>query len=154
MKRSDVITCLILAGILAFSGINLVAAQDEEDMEARSDNAFKEIVGNVVYYTPRNNPRVIAIGHDETNTDYAFLITEDTRIEHKKSIRDIAVGDTVKVVYLRLTKIDNRRRKSEELVAKVISFIRAAKKPEPRKTESEPDSETENIDILVSEENG
>ena len=148
MKRVILIICFVLIGTLVSSGASLVIAQEEEAIES-ADNA-KEMIGNVVYYTPRNNPRVIAIGNDETNTDYSFIIDKDTRIEHKKSISDIKIGDTVKVVYSFKTKIDNRRRKSEELVAKVISFVRA-KKEEPRKTEPKSDSETEG-ETLVSEE--
>lgn len=145
IKRS----CLFLTVIFILSSMiltaDIIGADNREDVTVE----VKEMVGEIVYFSPRNNPRVIAIENDAENTDYSFIIDKNTKIERKKSMKDIKVGDTIRVVYSHTIKIDNKRRKSEELLAKVISFVRAGKKRE----DLEPESETGvKKGALVSEE--
>ena len=87
----------------------------------------KELVGKVVYFTPRNEPRVIGVACDPENTDYSFTIDKDTKVSKKRSLKEIKVGDTVRVKYQETIRKGNGRRASRR-VAKVIGFVRAGDK--------------------------
>lgn len=148
MKRIGSAGYVLIVAALIFTMFWIDSGKAQENKKEKLTAKVKEMVGEVVYFTPRNNPTVICIGHEATNTDYSFLIDEDTKVAHKNSLSDINVGDTVKVVYYQIMKMDKRRGEVEERIAKMISFVRAKKKEVRPKSDAEDEAETE---ALVSE---
>lgn len=84
----------------------------------------KELIGKVVSFTPKNEPQFIAIAVEEENTDYYFVLAEDVKVVHKKSLSEIAVGDTVKIQYQVIVEKTEEGIEREKHVAKVISFVK------------------------------
>ncbi len=104
----------------------------------------KEMVGEVVYFTPKADPQVIYVGHDGTNTDYSFFVDKDTIVQHVKKLTDLKQGDTVRVKYLEITKMEKKagsQYKAETRIARVISFVRAGEKKARPQAESGEDEE-------------
>jgi hypothetical protein len=89
----------------------------------------KEILGEVSGIS--GNFLAVAYGRDPQSgagLEMAFNIDNKVRIAHKRSIRDINFGDTVKVVYEETTTIKEDGLKISQRVAKMVSFVKAAEK--------------------------
>ncbi|MBU1062059.1 MAG: hypothetical protein KJ957_01535 [Candidatus Omnitrophica bacterium] len=156
MKK--IFVCLIfLIAVFLLGGIGAGVAQEDDEEQGEGEQSpvkemikEKELVGEVIYFTPRFNPTVIAVGDAETNTDYSFLIDEDTKVVHKQGLNDIKVGDAVKVTYHEVTKPNRGNRITEEWLAKSISFVRAAKRIKRPEPDSEEESENQ-LEVLISD---
>lgn len=134
--------------ILSFLIISVCMAQ--ESKQEKPIVRVKEMVGEIVYFTPRNDPKVIAIGNNETNTDYSFIIDAETNVEHKKSLKELRVGDTVRIVYHEIVKTDKRKGMIDERVARQISFVKENKS---KGIEPGPGSESETSSLVSEGEN-
>ncbi len=133
-KRRIAFAVLAIAVIL--NAAVYAYAEETASEEVTSEGAvIKEMVGPIIYLTPRAKPEVIYIGNDAANTDYSFIIDADTKVEHMKDLTSLKVGDTVKIKYAEVAetkKMGGRKVVVDKRIAKVISFVRAgAKKEEP-----------------------
>ena len=102
----------------------------------------KKIKGKVACFSPRKNPKLVAITVKEENDekiediDYLFYIDKDVEIERKKSLKEINIGDTIEITYdvIKITEV-TREGEEEEVktvekikrLAKVIRFVKAKK---------------------------
>ena len=105
----------------------------------------KKIKGKVACFSPRKNPKLVAITVKEKKDekifyiDYLFYIDKNVEIERTKSLKEINVGDTIEITYdvIKITEITQEGEGEKEetkitekikRVAKVIKFV-MAKKP-------------------------
>ncbi|MFH1752925.1 MAG: hypothetical protein ABH875_01965 [Candidatus Omnitrophota bacterium] len=83
----------------------------------------REMSGTVTYYTPRNAPAVIGVADNQSNYDYSFRVTKETKLDHAQRWGDIARGDTVKVVFTDMPKVV-KGYKVNELTAKKVTLLK------------------------------
>lgn len=133
--RSTIIAVLILcvSGMAAAEETKVGKSETEEKIET----TVKEVSGEISGVS--SNFIAILYGQDETASyEMAFSVGKDVKLVHKKSLSELAVGDTVTVSYEEKTK-KNKEGKIMILsrVPKRISFIRAAPKALPETEESQ-----------------
>ena len=115
-----ILSIAMILCLFCFMGIS-------EAQEAKTEKVIlevKELVGEVISFTPRGKPEFIGIAVDEENTDYIFLIDRDVKVVHKKSLSQIVIGDTVKIEYHVIMETNEKGKQRTKRVAKVITFIR------------------------------
>lgn len=106
-------------------GENLAQQQQQEKEEI----ARKSVAGEVSGLAP--NFIAVLYGQSQESQaalEMAFDLDKDVKIEHRKSLKEINMGDTVEVAYLEITKTREDGRKISRRVAKVITFVRASEK--------------------------
>lgn len=120
---------MIISGILVlcFSGIGFIRAEEE----AKKTVAVKELQGEVSGIS--SNFIAILYGQDKkTSYEMALTLDKDVRIEDRKSLKDIGVGDVVSVSYEETT--ETKKQDDKEVtrvmgrVVKKIRFIRPGAK--------------------------
>jgi hypothetical protein len=130
-----------LAAVLFIYSGALVEAQQQEKTSAQQKSSdkdilykgavvgIKELIGELVSLTPRNEPQFIAIAVEKENTDYYFVLAEDVKVVHKKRLSEIAVGDTVKIKYQVIVETTEEGKERRKHVAKVITFVKPHTQP-------------------------
>lgn len=120
-----------IIGLLLLSISGIAFAKSEETEEKIIKRTSNEVIGEVGAIG--KNSISIIYGRDEKKSvEYEMLIPIDvnTRLEHKKSLSELKVGDKIKIQFEDATSEDAGREKLERM-AKVISFVSPAiKKPE------------------------
>ena len=112
-----------------FFGLCAPAPAQENTAEPKEEVANKLISGQVSGIS--GNFIAVDCGMNPEGTgsrEMVFNVDEGVQIEHKKSIKEIGVGDTVDVAYDEITKTAQDGKKTSKRVARAISFIRAAEK--------------------------
>ena len=134
-------TVLIMAaGIFIICAIAL--ADGDEKGKRVVARAAKEIQGEVAGIS-KDSIAIIYNRNEATGEEYemSFPVAKEVDIVHKKSINEIAVGDTVNVQYEETTeKSAEDKEKDLEIKrqVKVITFLRpAVRTPEPLETDVE-----------------
>ncbi len=130
---------LIMAvGIFIICGI--CRADGDEKSKRVVVRVAKEIQGEVAGIS-KDSIAIIYNRNEATGEEYemSFPVAKEAGIAHKKSISEIAVGDTVNVQYEEITeKSAEDKEKDPEIKrqVKVITFIRPAlRTPEPLETD-------------------
>lgn len=115
------------------------ASTNKETTEEKIVTVAKEIEGKVSGISA--NFIAIAYGESkEASLEMAFDLNKDVKVNHKKSLSEIGMGDTVKVDYDEVTRTRDDGKKISKRVAKIISFLRKAEKiPEAIEPEVSPD---------------
>lgn len=102
----------------------------QQPQEEKEEIARKSVSGEVGGISA--NFIAVAYGMSEkeqSSMEMAFDVDKNVKIEHKKSLKEIGLGDTVEVVYDEIKKIDAQGKvKSSRRLARVIVFVRAAPK--------------------------
>ena len=132
---------LIMAvGIFIICGI--CRADGDEKSKRVVVRVAKEIQGEVAGIS-KDSIAIIYNRNEATGEEYemSFPVAKEAGIAHKKSISEIAVGDTVNVQYEEITeKSAEDKEKDPEIKrqVKVITFLRpAVRTPEPLETDVE-----------------
>ena len=129
MKLSLKIIFMLLAGLFILS-LNSAAIAEEakqEEKKVKVEKVMKSTEGEISGLS--NNFIAVLYGQDEkTSYEMALNIGKDVKIEHKKSLKDIGVGDTVSVTYEETIETkEGEKPRVMSRVVKTIKFIRAAK---------------------------
>jgi len=122
MKRKMAIAVIAVAAVLGYA-ITVFAAQDETVTKTTGGVVNGEISGITKKFIS-----VVYKKDAETNTDYEMLILidENVRLDHKKSLSELNVGDSVSIEYEDATVEDSAKRQKLRRTAKVISFVKSA----------------------------
>jgi len=88
----------------------------------------KEIIGEIISFSPMKNPKYIGVAFNEGGAGYDafFEVDEKVKIAHKKSLDGIKLGDTVSVVYEEVTQVLENGREQIKRIAKLIKFVKPA----------------------------
>lgn len=116
-----ILSVAMILCLFCFMGMN-------EAQEAKTEKVIlevKELVGEVLSFTPRGKPEFIGIAVNEENTDYIFILDKDLKLVHKRSLNQIAIGDMVRVRYYVIMETSENGRQRNKRVAKIITFVRA-----------------------------
>lgn len=138
------IILMIIISIFIISGMS--RADEEKKGKRIVASNLKEIQGEVAGII-QDSIAIVYNRNEATGEEYemSFPVDKGVNIVHKRSIKEIAVGDIVNVQYEEVTeKYDDDQEKDPEInrKAKVITFLKPAiKTPEP--LESDSDSEEE-----------
>jgi len=131
---------IMAAGIFIIRAIAL--ADGDEKSKRVVARVAKEIQGEVAGIS-KDSIAIIYNRNEATGEEYemSFPVAKEVDIVHKKSINEIAVGDTVNVQYEETTeKSAEDKEKDLEIKrqVKVITFLRpAVRTPEPLETDVE-----------------
>ena len=131
---------IMAAGIFIIRAIAL--ADGDEKSKRVVARVAKEIQGEVAGIS-KDSIAIIYNRNEATGEEYerSFPVAKEVDIAHKKSINEIAVGDTVNVQYEETTeKSAEDKEKDLEIKrqVKVITFLRpAVRTPEPLETDVE-----------------
>lgn len=121
------ILLLIFIGLIP--GIALGQAPPEEKEEIIRKSVSGEVAGVSANFI------AVAYGiseKEQSSLEMAFDVDKNVKIDHKKSIKEIGLGDMVEVVYDEIKKIDAQGKiTSSRRLARVIVFLRAAPAPKP-----------------------
>ena len=126
----------ILISVMLFGIQNNICAQEtaklQQTKQAKQETAAKDITGTVGGISP--NFIAVTLGRGaqgQAALEMAFNLNKTVKIEHKNSIKDIKLGDTVQVAYDEITTTREDGSKSIRRVAKSVIFLRQAEnKPE------------------------
>ncbi|OGX27129.1 MAG: hypothetical protein A3J51_03110 [Omnitrophica WOR_2 bacterium RIFCSPHIGHO2_02_FULL_45_21] len=121
----------ICLAIFVFLAVSVFGQEDEKAVGQRT--VMKEVQGEVSWIG-KGYISILYSQDVNTGEEYEILLPydeKDIKLEHRKSIDQIAKGDIVDVHYEEETKQDDYKQEKVKLKAKVVSFVRAAeKKPE------------------------
>ncbi len=124
----------ISLAIVLLSGLmGTVFAEDKEKKEKIVKTASSVVSGEISGIS-ENFISVVYETDKEKGIEYEVLvpIDKDVKIEHKKSLSELKIGDRVSIRYEDTTVEDSKKRQTLKRKAKVIRFVRSAvKKPEP-----------------------
>lgn len=117
---------LAIVLVLGFVG---VACAEETNKEEKIETVVNQVTGEVSAISKN----FIAVVHGldakgEAALEIPFNIGKDIKIEHKRSLSEISVGDTVMVTYEDRIKQEQEETRVLSRVPKVISFLRPAQK--------------------------
>jgi hypothetical protein len=122
---------LIVMLLLCLGGIAAAEEGQTGKGEPQVTTATKEMTGEVSGISKN----FIALVYGESKDaalEMTFAVDKDVKVERKKGVSEIGVGDTVSVTYDETTETIERENKKEtrikERVAKVITFV----KPGPK----------------------
>lgn len=135
------ITRILLAAVLVLGLVGTGVAAEVKTKEVKAKEVQVEEKGEkIVKVTKEITGEVAGISNNFIAVDYAidfkegaalemaFNIGKDIKIEYKKSLSEIGVGDTVAVIYEEITTKDKEGKiKKTERLPKVIKFISKAK---------------------------
>lgn len=144
---------LVLIVFLTFGLIDLMRAEEVKTEEKDIERVVKVISGEVSGIS--SNFIAVVYGQDEkTSYEMALNIGKDVKLEYIKSLSEIGVGDTVKVTYDAVYKVDKEGKKRlMKNEPKKISFVRkATKAPETEALTSEEPVTTPEADDSQSQE--
>jgi preprotein translocase subunit YajC len=125
-----------LVVVLVLGLAPLSFAQENKKEEITKKTTAKEISGEVSGIS--SNFIAIVYGQNsKTSFEMALIIDKDTKVEHKKSLKEIKPGDTVSVRYEENTETYKEETKKGEKkdvtrllrrIVKTVDFVRAAPK--------------------------
>jgi hypothetical protein len=127
MKKtsSKNISVVIGIGLCLVLGLVSVGFAQEEGPKVKEEVLeSKEIVGELISLSPRNDPQYITVGVDEENTDYMLFIDKDVEVVHKQSLSELVRGDMVRVKYDVVLETKEENLQHKKRIAKVVSFIK------------------------------
>jgi len=139
MDKKAVFIIAVIA--LFFCAPIIVFAQKQETVNKKKVMRRSEgEVAGTISGIGRNYISVIYGQDQEKGAEYEVLlpITSDVQFEHKKSLKDFAIGDQVGVVYEDLSTEDANKEQKIERRVKVISFVRPGVK---KRDQSKPPEE-------------
>jgi hypothetical protein len=84
----------------------------------------KVLSGEVVGFSPRNDPNYIGIALEGTDTDYYFILDDNVKLVRKNSLSDIQIGDTVEITFHKIKRKTKEGREVREHRAKIVRFLR------------------------------
>lgn len=142
---ADIIKRITQIGLVAVLVLGFVNSGFTQVSKEKEPEAPKETKENIIKsVTKEVSGEISAIGKDyisiiykrdeKKGTEYEMLVPIDTstKLERKKSLSELNIGDTVKIQCEDMTLEDTSGEKKMERKAKVISFVSpAVKKPEP-----------------------
>jgi len=132
MRRNKI----IYLGLILVLGLAAGAFAEEAKNEPKEIVATKTITGEVSGIS--SNFIAIMYGVDKKNEaslEMALAVGKDVVIEHKDTLKNIGVGDTVKAVYEEKTEKDEKENiRVKSRIVKKITFLQAAKKTEQTDT--------------------
>lgn len=120
--------CIVIASIGIISGpaFSLLHAEEpktEEKVTIVKKSVTGEVTGIMANFIGVSSGEKSATGAPR---EFAFNLNKDVKLEHKKSLNQIGVGDTVRIDYDEVTTEKPDGNKSSKRVVKAISFIRPA----------------------------
>lgn len=119
--------------LLAAMGLIPMIAFGQSPQEEKEEKTSKSVSGEVTGVSA--NFIAVAYGINEkeqSSLEMAFDVDKNVKIDHKKSIKEIGLGDMVEVVYDEIKKIDAQGKvTSSRRLARVVVFLRAAPAPKP-----------------------
>jgi hypothetical protein len=123
------LSILLLIAMGLIPGIAFGQAPQEEKEEIVRKSVSGEVAGISANFI------AVAYGISEkegSSLEMAFDVDKNVKIDHKKSIKEIGLGDMVEVAYDEIKKIDAQGKiKSSRRLARVVVFLRAAPAPKP-----------------------
>ncbi|MBI5124306.1 MAG: hypothetical protein HZA72_02690 [Candidatus Omnitrophica bacterium] len=128
MLMRFILTLVALVSVTLGLGYYPVIAE-EKAPQIKEETVSKSIAGTVAGVSA--NFIAVEYGADQPGPalEMAFNVGKDVKIENKKSIKEIGIGDTVEVAYSEITKIDQDGKKlGSRRVASKVRFIKAAPK--------------------------
>lgn len=132
---------IIAVTVLFLSAPTMVFAQKREAVNGKKilRRSEGEIAGTISGIS-KNYISVLYKQDQEKGAEYEVLlpITSDVQFEHRKSLKDFAIGDEVGVVYEDLSTEDANKEQKMERRVKVISFVKRGAK---RRDQSKPSEE-------------
>ena len=125
-----------LAVVLVLGQASLSFAQENKKEDVTRKTVAKEVSGQVSGIS--SSLISILYGQDKkTSYEMALTIDKDTKVEHKKSLKEIQSGDTVLVKYEETTetyKVEDAKGQKKEVTrrlgrqVKTVVFLKAAPK--------------------------
>jgi len=125
MKKT-IITLVVFGFVSLGLGIAL-AQKDQENMEKNIKVTMKETTGVVSALS--GSFIAVETGADPQSgaaTESAFNLDKNVRIEHKNSLKEIKIGDTVAVGYAETIETKDDGSQSRKTSVKTITFLRPA----------------------------
>ena len=122
-----------LAIVLILGFMGTVFAKDKEKKEKVVKTASGVVSGEISGISEK----FISVVYEkdkEKGIEYETLvpIDKDVKIEHKKSLSELKIGDRVSIQYEDVTVEDSDKQQTLKRKAKIVRFVRSAvKKPEP-----------------------
>lgn len=127
MRMRFVLMLFVLVFVTLTSAVPAMGA--EKVSQAREEIISKSVLGIVTGVSA--NFIAVEYGSNQPGpaTEMAFNVGKDVKIENKKSIKEISMGDTVEIAYSEMTRIDQDGKKlGSRRVANKVRFIKAAPK--------------------------
>lgn len=127
------ISVIAVAGIL-FLAISAAAFAQRDDKGRKIIKRASGEISGEISAIGRDFISVIYKRDEKKGAEYEVLVPIDagTKLERKRSLSELNLGDTVNIQFEDMTLEDAGREKNMERKAKVISFVRpAVRKPEP-----------------------
>ena len=114
---------ILASGLFCISDIALAEEKTNPDTRIKEEIVIKEVKGEVTGISP--NFIAVLYGEDtkrQVSLEMAFDVTKDAKIENKKNLTDIRVGDTVTVTYEEKTEKnkEGKVRVKGKLVKKIV----------------------------------
>jgi hypothetical protein len=134
MRRRLILITLVLAVGLVLSLVFAMAIAQVQNSPAGTAKEKEvvvtmEVSGRVSGLSP--NFIAVIYGRDDTgkvSLEMAFNLDKDVKVAHKNSIKEIGLGDEVKITYAEITRFSAEGKMiSRRRVAKEVAFVRAAK---------------------------
>ncbi|KPL24027.1 MAG: hypothetical protein AMS23_06010 [Bacteroides sp. SM1_62] len=124
VKEIARLTKIGLSVVLFLGFIGLADAKEGEKVKEVVVET-KELVGEVVSFTPRKEPQFIGIAVEEENADYIFIIDKETKVVHKKQLSEIAIGDMVKIKYYVVVETEEGGKQRTKHIAREVTFVKS-----------------------------
>ncbi|MFA5146886.1 MAG: hypothetical protein WC515_05920 [Candidatus Omnitrophota bacterium] len=128
MRRRLILT--LIAAVYLISGPAYAVPAEEKAALPREEVATRSVVGIVSGVSPSFIAIEYGIDQAGPSLELAFNIDKSVKVENKRSIKEIAMGDTVEVTYGEITRIaPDGKKLGSKRVAKKVTFMRPAAKP-------------------------
>lgn len=137
MGTKKIIQIVLMGVFILFSGLICSANAAEKNKEGKEEKVLKTQTKEVTGEISAIGKDFIAIIYERDerkSVEYEMLVPIDTttKLERKKSLSELNIGDTIRIQCEDMTLEDASGEKKMERKAKVISFVSpAVKKPEP-----------------------
>ena len=131
--RTKKIIYIGLMGVLVLAMSGVVFGQSENEEKKITKRTANEISGEISAIG-KDFIAIIYKRDEEKGTEYEMFlpIDTDTKLERKRNLTELSIGDTFKIQCEDTALEDTSGEKKMERKAKVISFVKpAVKKPEP-----------------------
>ena len=119
---------LVLVLVLGVKGFGLAAVEPADDKKPKKITQEKTIEGKVVAISP--NFIAINYGLDKrTSYEMALTIDKETKVERKKSLKEIVPGEGVWIKYAEISEVSQEivgevKKSKSRVLAKVVRVIR------------------------------
>lgn len=127
MKKTSIVRFGLIMGMFIHSGI--CVAQTADDAVAASGSTeisvTKEVQGEVGWKS-KNKFSVVYMSNEESDQEILFLVDNPVSVVHKKTLDEIAVGDTVRVVFDETVR-DTPDGQVTRIHPKEVIFVRSGK---------------------------